>query len=65
MKTFLVILMVLCIVAVVGTLFAGLFNLAKPNHDPRLSNKLMRWRVVLQGAALLVFALLMTIYRSS
>jgi hypothetical protein len=65
MKTVLVVLMVLCMVAVVGTLFAGLFNLAQPNHDPRLSNKLMRWRVVLQGAALLVFALLMMLYRSS
>jgi uncharacterized BrkB/YihY/UPF0761 family membrane protein len=65
MKGFLVVLMVLCMVAVVGTLFAGLFNLAKPNHDPLVSNKLMRWRVVLQGAALLMFVVLMTLYRSS
>jgi hypothetical protein len=65
MKTILIILMVLCMVAVLGTLFAGMLNLVRPDHDPRTSNKLMRWRVMLQGAALLVFALLITLYRSS
>lgn len=65
MKTFLLLLMGLCMLAVLGTLFAGLITLVRPNHDPRLSNKLMRWRVVLQGAALLVFALLLSLYRSS
>ena len=65
MKTVLIVLMVLCMLAVLGTLFAGLINLVRPNHDPRRSNTLMRWRVVLQGAALLVFALLLGLYRSS
>ena len=65
MKTFLIVLMVLCMAAVLVTLFAGLLNLARPGHDPRTSNKLMRWRVMLQGAALLVFALLLSLYRAS
>jgi hypothetical protein len=65
MKTVLVVLMVLCMLAVLGTLFAGLLNLVRADHDPRQSNKLMRWRVVLQGVALLVFALLLTLYKSS
>ena len=65
MKTVLIVLMVLCMLAVLGTLFAGLIHLVRPNHDPRTSNKLMRWRVILQGAALLVFALLLSLYKSS
>jgi hypothetical protein len=65
MKTVLVVLMILCMVAVVGTLFAGLFTMAQPNHDPRRSNKLMRYRVVFQGAALAVFAALMLLYKSN
>lgn len=65
MKTVLLLLMGLCMLAVLGTLFAGLFTMTRPNHDPRLSNKLMRWRVLLQGAALLVFALLLSLYKSS
>jgi hypothetical protein len=32
--------------------------------DGPRSNALMRWRVVLQGAALLMFALLMSLLRS-
>ena len=65
MKPFLIALMVLCMLAVLGTLFLGLFNMARPGHDPARSNVLMRWRVILQGAALLVFALLLALYRSA
>jgi hypothetical protein len=39
----------------------------RPAHagdDPRRSNQLMRWRIILQGAALLLFALLMTLLKS-
>ena len=45
-------------------LFAGLFGLVRGGGDPARSNQLMRWRVILQGAALLLFALLMTLLRS-
>ena len=62
-KTFLTILIVLLMVGTLGVLFAGLFGLVR-GSDPARSNQLMRWRVVLQGAALLLFALLMTLLRS-
>ena len=65
MKSFLVGLMILCMVAVLGSLLLGLVNLAKPNHDPAKSNSFMRYRVLFQGAALLVLGVLMMLYRSS
>ncbi|CAO3458475.1 Uncharacterized protein RL4316 [Azospirillum largimobile] len=52
------ILMVLAMLAVVGSLFVGLFFMARGGRgDPRRSNKAMRLRVILQGAALLLFVL--------
>jgi hypothetical protein len=64
MKTFLVILVGLLMLGTVGVLFAGLFGLIHGGGNPARSNRLMRWRVLLQGAALLLFALLMTLLRS-
>ncbi len=64
MKTFLTILIGLLMLGTVGVLFAGLFGLIRGGGDPMRSNRLMRWRVLLQGAALLLFALLMTLLRS-
>jgi hypothetical protein len=64
MKTFLVILLGLTMLGVVGVLFAGLFGMVRGGGDPMRSNALMRWRVVLQGVALLLFALLMAVLRS-
>lgn len=64
MKTFLVIIIVILMLGTLGVLFAGLFGLVRGGGDPRRSNKLMQWRVILQGAALLLFALLMTLLRS-
>jgi hypothetical protein len=37
---------------------------ARGGGNPARSNQLMRWRVILQGAALLLFMLLMTLLRS-
>lgn len=52
------ILMVLAMLAVVGSLFVGLFFMARGGRgDPRRSNKAMRLRVILQGAALLLFVI--------
>jgi Hypoxia induced protein conserved region len=62
-KTFLAILVALLMFATLGVLFAGLLGLAR-GGDPVRSNQLMRWRVILQGAALLLFMLLMTLLRS-
>ncbi len=64
MKTFLTVLIVILMIATLGVLFAGLIGMARPSHDPARSNRLMRWRVILQGAALLLFMILMSLLRS-
>jgi hypothetical protein len=63
-KTFLTILIVLLMFGTLGVLFAGLLGLVRGGGNPARSNRLMRWRVILQGAALLLFALLMTLLKS-
>lgn len=57
-------MVVLLMLATVGVLIAGMVGLVRGGGDPRKSNRLMRWRVILQAAALLLFALLMTLIRS-
>ena len=64
MKTFLTILIALLMFATLGVLFAGLLGLVRGGGNPARSNALMRWRVILQGAALLLFALLMMLLKS-
>ena len=64
MKTFLIIMVALLMLATVGVLIAGMVGLVRGGGDPRRSNQLMRWRVILQAAALLLFALLMSLMRS-
>jgi hypothetical protein len=64
MKTFLTIMVGLLMLATLGVLFAGIFGLVRGGGDPRRSNQLMRWRVILQAAALLLFALLMSLLHS-
>ncbi len=61
MSTFITILGVAAMLGVVGALFFGLFSMARGGgeSDARRSNQMMRWRVVLQGAALLLIALAM------
>jgi hypothetical protein len=63
-KTFLTILIIILMVATLGVLFAGLISLARPGHDPRRSNRLMRWRVILQGTVILLFMILLSLLRS-
>jgi hypothetical protein len=63
-KTFLIIMVALLMLATVGVLIAGMVGLVRGGGDPRRSNQLMRWRVILQAAALLLFALLMSLMRS-
>ncbi len=50
--------------ATLGVLFAGLIGLARGGADPYRSNRLMRWRVLLQAGTLLLFLLLMHLLRS-
>ncbi len=63
-KTFLTILVALTMLATLGVLFAGLIGLARGSPDPRRSNRLMQWRVILQGSAILLLLLLMSLLRS-
>lgn len=62
MKTAVSILLALAMVATLGVLFAGMFGLARGQSGER-SNRLMRWRVGLQGLALALFVLLVLLNR--
>ncbi len=64
MTTFLSILVVIAMLATLGVLIAGMVGLVRGTNDPRRSNRLMRYRVMLQAAALALFALLMTLLKS-
>lgn len=46
-------------VATLAVVFIGVINMARKSHDPRGSNKLMRWRVILQAVAILLIVLFM------
>ncbi|MFT5539024.1 MAG: NADH:ubiquinone oxidoreductase subunit 6 (subunit J) [Alphaproteobacteria bacterium] len=47
-------------ISVLVVLVIGIINMLRKDHNPRTSNKLMRWRVGLQlGAVLLLLLLLM------
>ena len=60
MSTFAFVLFVLAGITTLGVLFAGLFVMARGGETNRkYGNKLMRWRIVAQGVALLMFALAM------
>ena len=63
MQAALTVLVVLAMVGTVGVLFAGLLGLARGGENPRRSNALMRWRVVLQGAAVVLFVALLMLLR--
>jgi cytochrome c biogenesis protein ResB len=62
MHGFLIALLVILMFATLGVLLAGMVGMVR-GADPARSNQLMRWRVTLQGAALLLLALLMTLLR--
>ncbi len=64
MKIVLVILIALLMLATLGVLVAGLVGLVRGGGDPRRSNKLMQYRVLLQAGALLLFVVLLALLRS-
>ena len=64
MQTFLTILLVLAMLTTLGVLFAGLIGFVRGSASPQQSNALMRWRVIAQAGALVLFALLMSILRN-
>jgi hypothetical protein len=63
MHAFLTVLIGILMLATLGVLVAGMIGLVREG-DPRRSNKLMQWRVLLQGAAILLFVILMSLVRS-
>lgn len=63
MRDLLVILIGILMLATLGVLLAGMFGLVRGGGDPARSNRLMRWRVILQAAALLLLAILMTLLK--
>jgi hypothetical protein len=58
MSNFLLVLVGIGLVATLATLFVGVFSMGRGgDFNKRNSNKLMRLRVVLQGATVVVFVL--------
>ncbi len=64
MKTFVLVLMVLAMAGTVGVLIAGMVGMVRGGGSPARSNALMRWRIILQAAALLLFIGLMSLLRA-
>ncbi|MEO9191102.1 MAG: twin transmembrane helix small protein [Acetobacteraceae bacterium] len=56
-------LIALLMIATAGVLLAGIIGLARGSADPRRSNQLMRWRIILQAGALLLFVLMLALVR--
>ncbi|HYZ21135.1 MAG TPA: twin transmembrane helix small protein [Rhodopila sp.] len=63
MHSFLTLLVALCMFATLGVLIAGLVQMMW-SPDGRRSNKLMQWRVLLQGTAILLFVIMMSLLHS-
>jgi hypothetical protein len=59
MKILLMILLGADLIAVVAVMLFGAIGMANANRSPQMSNKLMRWRVGLQGFGVLLVVLLM------
>ena len=54
------ILLGLSMLAVLGVLFWGIFTMARGGeYNAKWSNKIMRYRVVLQGIALVIFVVVL------
>jgi hypothetical protein len=62
MEYVLPILVVFAMLGALGALALGVISMAK-GGDPRRSNKIMQSRVLLQGLALLLFAIFMLLFR--
>jgi hypothetical protein len=59
MNTVLTIAIVLALIATVAVLLMGVFNLMKKDYDPRVSNKLMRYRIILQATAVALIVIVL------
>lgn len=64
MSVFVVILMVCSLLIVLGTLFGGLISMARGGSGaPQRSNKLMRYRVLSQFVAVILFMIALALSR--
>jgi hypothetical protein len=63
MHGFLTIVIAVLMLATLGVLVAGMVGMVREG-DPRRANRLMQWRVLLQGITILLFMLLMSLLRS-
>jgi hypothetical protein len=63
-KFVLIVLVGLALAGTLGVLLAGVIGLALGGENPRRSNKLMQWRVILQATALVLLFILMELFRS-
>jgi len=62
MSVIFIILMVVAMLLTLGVLFAGLLTTGRSGIEKReRSNQLMRWRILLQGLAIILFALAMLV----
>ncbi len=62
MTNIVTILVILAMLGTVGALFAGLFSMVR-GGTPGRANKLMQYRVLLQGAAIALFVVLLTLLK--
>jgi hypothetical protein len=53
------VLLAIDMLAVVVVMLVGAVGMANLSRNPRTSNKLMRWRVILQGVAIALVVILM------
>ena len=64
MNGFVATLMIVAMLATLGVLLFGLFSMARGGaFDRRNANRLMRWRVILQGGAVILFLILILVMR--
>ena len=63
MNTFLAAIVGILMLATLGVLIAGMVGMMRETN-PRRSNKLMQYRVLLQGLTILLFMILMSLLRS-
>ena len=64
MTTLLAVLLGLSMLGVLGVLGFGMAGLVRGGGDPRRSNKLMQYRVILQAVALVLAVLLISLLKS-
>ncbi len=64
MNTFLTVLLILAMLGTLGVMLAGMIGMGRSEGDPMRSNRLMRWRVILQATALVLAVLLISMLKS-